>query len=69
MSNAIKLVDTQPSVPASQHFSPANYEVKAFKDNVMNEKFKSTQETARKYPTSTSSLPSLLSPSGSYVVS
>ena len=68
-SGSYVTIDTQPSVPASQHFSPANYEVKAFKDNVMNEEFKSTQETARKYPTSTSSLPSLLSPSGSYVVS
>ena len=61
-SGSYVTIDTQPSVPASQHFSPANYEVKAFK-------FKSTQETAQKYPTSTSSLPSLLSPSGSYVVS
>ena len=63
-------IDTQPSVPASQRFSSANYEVRAFKDNnMMREEFKEAQEIARKYPTSTSSLPSSLSPLGPYVIS
>ena len=63
-------IDTQPSVPASQRFSSANYEVRAFKDNnMMREEFKEAQEIARKYPMSTFSLPSSLSPLGPYVIS